>query len=95
MTHFPGRYPYNDLRVWQDTNQDGISQVGELRSLSVAGIASIDLSHQNINRATDGGVISDISRFTKIDCTSVEIGNLFRDREPATTEFTNNIENTI
>ncbi len=32
---------YAQLRVWQDTNQDGISQAGELKTLSQLGIASI------------------------------------------------------
>lgn len=83
---------FENLQVWQDTNQDGISQASELKGLSQVGISSIDLSHQNINRATDGGVISDISTFTKTDGTTAEVGNLFLDREPATTEFTNDIE---
>lgn len=83
---------FENLQVWQDTNQDGISQASELKGLSQVGVSSIDLSHQSINRATDGGVISDISTFTKTDGTTAEIGNLFLDREPATTEFTNDIE---
>ena len=32
---------YTELRVWQDTNQDGISQAAELKTLSALGISSI------------------------------------------------------
>lgn len=32
---------YSELRIWQDANQDGISQSGELKTLGELGIASI------------------------------------------------------
>lgn len=32
---------YSELRIWQDANQDGISQVGELKTLTELGIANI------------------------------------------------------
>jgi hypothetical protein len=35
---------YTQLRVWGDFNQDGISQAGELQTLSQAGIASIGVA---------------------------------------------------
>jgi hypothetical protein len=35
---------YTQLRVWRDLNQDGISQAGELQTLSQAGIASIGVA---------------------------------------------------
>ena len=35
---------FADFRVWQDANQDGISQAGELRSLEEAGLLSINLT---------------------------------------------------
>ncbi|MBK2356766.1 calcium-binding protein [Francisella hispaniensis] len=82
---------FENLQVWQDTNSDGISQANELKDLSQVGVSSIDLSHQSINRATDGGVISDISTFTKIDGATAEIGNLFLDKEPARSEFTDEV----
>ena len=42
---------YASLRIWQDANQDGISQAGELRTLSSLGIASLKVAGQasNIN----------------------------------------------
>jgi Ca2+-binding RTX toxin-like protein len=35
---------FADLRVWQDLNQDGVSQIDELKSLLDAGIAAISLA---------------------------------------------------
>ncbi len=35
---------YSQLRVWQDTNADGVAQPGELETLAQAGIASINVS---------------------------------------------------
>ena len=35
---------FADFRVWQDVNQDGISQVDELRTLEEAGLLSINLT---------------------------------------------------
>lgn len=35
---------FADFRIWQDVNQDGISQSGELRSLEEAGVTSINLT---------------------------------------------------
>jgi hypothetical protein len=37
---------YGNLRIWQDANQDGISQASELRTLSDAGIASLNVTGQ-------------------------------------------------
>ena len=37
---------YSRLQVWQDVNQNGISEKEELRSLSQAGVAAIQLNYQ-------------------------------------------------
>ncbi|API86698.1 calcium-binding protein [Francisella uliginis] len=83
---------FDEVQVWQDKNQDGISQADELKSLSQAAIKSINLKHVSANRVTDGGIVSDISYFTKVDGTKSEIGNLFLDKEPAISEFIDEIE---
>ena len=44
---------FDTLRVWQDINQDGISQSDELSSLNDAGIKSISLNSTEIG-ADDG-----------------------------------------
>ncbi|MEY3125288.1 MAG: hypothetical protein RLZZ573_1808, partial [Pseudomonadota bacterium] len=35
---------YASLRLWQDANQDGISQSSELKTLAELGIASINVA---------------------------------------------------
>jgi VCBS repeat-containing protein len=61
---------FAELKVWQDLNQDGISQAGELKSLSQAGIRSIDLVGISTGQSlenTAGNVIFNVSRFTRAD----------------------------
>ena len=40
---------YADFRIWQDKNQDGVTDEGELRGLKESGIASIDLTGPLLN----------------------------------------------
>lgn len=47
---------FTNLRVWQDLNQDGISQANELTPLADAGIASI-----NVRRLLLGVAANDVS----------------------------------
>jgi Ca2+-binding RTX toxin-like protein len=53
---------YSAVKVWQDANQDGISQAEELKSLSERGIASIDLNSQAVRRGfSDGNMQTAVS----------------------------------
>lgn len=58
---------YDSLQVWQDANQDGISESTELRSLADVGVESIDLNAMATSTATDGGVISNLSSYENAD----------------------------
>ena len=66
---------YSQLQVWQDLNQDGISQSGELHTLSQLGIASINASgtpsgtalhDANTGRAS-GNTLQASASFTRVD----------------------------
>ena len=46
---------YSQLRIWQDTNQDGISQAGELKTLAELGIASINVQGTPSNTSLGNG----------------------------------------
>jgi Ca2+-binding RTX toxin-like protein len=46
---------YADLRVWQDADQDGVSDAGELKGLAELGIASISLANAAPAEPTDVG----------------------------------------
>ncbi len=65
---------FADLIVWQDLNQDGISDDNEMISLSEAGIVDISL---NVTKPDDlyiaGNWISDVSTFTTVDGTTRSI----------------------
>lgn len=47
---------YNEVKVWQDANQDGVAQEGELRSLSEAGVASIQVEAEVVSEVHDGNI---------------------------------------
>ncbi|MEP7311816.1 MAG: calcium-binding protein [Pseudomonadota bacterium] len=57
---------FSELMVWRDLNQDGLSQSGELTSLSSAGITSISLSTTpNSEELENGNTIGDLGTFTR------------------------------
>ncbi|MCB9783681.1 MAG: hypothetical protein H6751_12020 [Candidatus Omnitrophica bacterium] len=59
---------FDQLQVFVDSNRDGLSQSGELRSLSDLGIASINLGYQNVQeRGAGGNSIAQRSTFTRND----------------------------
>jgi hypothetical protein len=62
---------FSKLRVWQDANGDGVTDSGELQSLSQLGIASISLNGQAVNGLTPQGTeIRTYSTFTRTDGTT-------------------------
>ena len=46
---------FNQLRIWRDLNQDGISQANELFTLDKLGIKSLNLDYTNSNTSLDHG----------------------------------------
>jgi hypothetical protein len=48
---------FGEFAMWQDTNQNGISDAGEVYKLADKGLISIDLTSDNIVRNPTGGVI--------------------------------------
>jgi Ca2+-binding RTX toxin-like protein len=66
------------LQVWQDLNQNGITDPGELKTLAELGIVSIDLQATSTNVGATGNETSDIG-------TATQIGNIIT----ATSTYTN------
>jgi len=75
---------WSTLKIWQDVNQDGISQPEELKTLGALNIASIDVAGAELDswygvlgggfhRKIEGNTISHTSSFTLGDGTSREI----------------------
>ncbi|BCM25597.1 calcium-binding protein [Methyloradius palustris] len=66
---------WDNLLVWRDLNQDGISQANELTSLNTLGIASINVTSVEHNTLlNNGNVLADLGTFTYSDGTSGTAG---------------------
>lgn len=61
---------FSKLRIWQDFNQDGISQKHELKTLSDCGIISIDLSNRTTSLRYGDGILTQIGSFLRADGTT-------------------------
>ncbi len=68
---------FNDLKLWQDTNQDGISQAAELSTLSELGIQSINLTRTGASNTFDGATQNDGLEFSKTDGSTGKVAELF------------------
>jgi hypothetical protein len=65
---------FSQLQVWTDTNGDGITEAGELHSLSDLGIASISLASTEIDATTpQGTTLRSWASFTRTDGTTSSI----------------------
>jgi hypothetical protein len=66
---------FASLRIWQDLNQDGISQTNELFTLAQKNIASITVAKtENSTLLPNGNVIADLGHYTKTDGTTATLG---------------------
>ena len=68
---------FSQVSVWQDENQDGISQNGELKSFSELGIVSIDLSGTSqVKNLGNGNSQTATATFTRADGSQGNAGDL-------------------
>ena len=59
---------FANLRVWQDANQDGISQAGELKTLAELGIESFNIANvAHSQLLANGNQIADTGSYTRTD----------------------------
>jgi len=66
---------FANLHVWQDLNQDGVSQDGELKTLAELGIESFNVASINHSQLlANGNQIADTGTFTRTDGTSGTAG---------------------
>ncbi|APC95729.1 hypothetical protein [Francisella tularensis] len=65
---------FDSVQVWQDKDQDGVTDAGELTSLVEAGISSIDLNAKTVNQSVAGGILRKTSTATNTDGTTTAVG---------------------
>ncbi|MBF7686568.1 hypothetical protein I2F17_12140, partial [Acinetobacter sp. B10A] len=58
---------FSKVQIWQDLNQDGISQANELKYLAEHGIKAINLVAQKTNQNSNGNLISAVGSYTRTD----------------------------
>ncbi len=61
---------YKDLKVWNDLNGDGKSQLDEIRTLEEAGVSELSLEYEDTSIENAGNVITQQGTFTRSDGTS-------------------------
>ena len=70
---------FGEFQIWQDDNQDGVSQQSELRSLTQAGIASITLGGRKATKPeseNQGNKVFNLTIYKKLDGTSGLVGDV-------------------
>ncbi|MDD2780857.1 calcium-binding protein, partial [Sulfuricurvum sp.] len=69
---------YNTLSLWQDANSDGVTDTGELHTLSELGVASINLNYStNTDTIEERNAINQTSSFTTTDGTTQTINDVW------------------
>lgn len=69
---------WGEFRIWQDANQNGVTDEGELKTLDQWGISSISLAAGagETTARPDGSVVGGTSTFTRADGTSGTVGDV-------------------
>ena len=87
---------YNELQIWQDKNQNGEVNDGELMSLSEAGIASINLAYENIDVTDESGNgHSQRGTYTKTDGTTSTVEDVWFEKDAANTVVSDTIDKNV
>ena len=84
---------FQTLRVWQDLNQDGISQANELRTLETLGIQSLDVAYKDANKNLgNGNTLVQQGSYTKTDGTVAQAGDLLLAADNLHSRFKDKVE---
>ncbi|MEZ7551833.1 hypothetical protein O3621_11320, partial [Streptococcus sp. 20925_1_22] len=84
---------YNQLRVWQDRNQNGKSEAEELRNLTDAGVAAIQLNYQKNNKRSETEVtFGNTARYIKSSGETAEITEYWVKKRSYDTQMLNLVE---
>ena len=87
---------YNELQIWQDKNQNGVVDAGEIMSLSEVGIASINLAYENIDVMDESGNgHSQRGTYTKTDGTTSTVEDVWFEKDAANTVVSDTIDKNV
>lgn len=79
---------FNNFRIWQDLNVNGITDTGELMTLSEAGVASINLNaDSNLQRYENGHLVLGTHSFTRTDGATGLAEEFYFDADGANTKY--------
>ncbi|NOT20824.1 MAG: hypothetical protein HOP24_11260 [Sideroxydans sp.] len=68
---------FTNLKVWQDLNQDGVSQANELKTLAEQGISSLNTRHTVTSQTlANGNQIAGTGTFTKTDGSTASMNEM-------------------
>ena len=87
-----GDATFSQLKIWQDLNQDGVSQADELRTLADCDIAAINLSSNPSSWKQNGNAIASTGTFVRTDATIGTVADVSLATNLAAREFTDQIE---
>ena len=84
---------FEQLKVWRDINQDGVSQAEELFTLEQLGIQSLDLNHQAVNqRQGNGNSVARLGSYTSTDGSTHKMGDLLFDNNAMISRFSDEVK---
>jgi len=72
---------FADLRLWVDTNSDGITDAGELHNLSDFGITSLNLAYTQTDTLDNGNLLALSSSYTTADGQSHDMADVWFRRD--------------
>jgi hypothetical protein len=80
---------YSSLYIWEDANNNGVIDPGELQSLASLGVASISLSHSSANQEINGNTVTAIGSVTMTDGSNRELADVNLQTSTTFTQFEN------
>ncbi|MCK0914267.1 type I secretion C-terminal target domain-containing protein [Acinetobacter pittii] len=87
---------FEQLKVWRDLNQDGVSQTNELFGLTELGIQSLNLNHTNTDTALgNDNILAQTGSFETLDGQSHIMGDVNFSFNSIYSSFNNTIELTV
>ncbi|MCH2548384.1 MAG: hypothetical protein MK052_12370 [Alphaproteobacteria bacterium] len=86
--YFYGGTAPDGTKMWQDADNDGVADAGEVISLDVAGIAEIALTTTTSTDAVRGNAITSEATVTFADTRTSTIADVMLERNPTDTQFT-------